>query len=114
MNAKTAYTHTLGPWSGSCALNIEQKTYGQINDARGRLLAYTSNDFTSFTPREVEQNCGLMAAAPDLFSALVWCRKILALYLAATNEAEREYYRRDLIRAEEKSVAAIVKAKGEA
>jgi hypothetical protein len=63
---------------------------------------------------EDEFNAHLIAASPDLLTALEWAMRCMGDYLSADSQEGRDHCYKDLAHAHGEAIKAIAKAKGEA
>ena len=62
--------HTSGPWIAPIGLNSILGTYGEIKPVNGETIAVFPADFDKYEPLQIEANARLIAAAPDMLTAL--------------------------------------------
>ena len=101
MNTK----HTPGPWE------VQTDRYTVTAQKPGAPYTFVVAECPGYA-KEREPNARLIAAAPEMYAALKWAGEILAEYVTAQTDAEREHLFSDLKDAEKTIAEALAKANG--
>ena len=105
---KQETSYTPGPWKTQTHISLDRL---EIRDADGRRIAVCAMDFP-MSAKTHDANARLIASAPELLDAVKWASTILAGYLSANSQEERNYMYKDLQHAGKTLDAAIDKAEG--
>jgi hypothetical protein len=112
---KTQNTHTPGPWESERAHSgrvIYKEIQRDFETKETRMLAFMVRNGDQFPVEESDANASLIAASPDLLTALEWSMRCMGDYLSADSQEARDYCYKDLAHAHKQAIQAIAKAKG--
>ena len=104
----TQTQHTPGPWTEHEGFICGRFSDGNVYDICDPRCAPAE------LFEEIDANARLIAASPDLLTALEWSMRCMGDYLSADSQEGRDHCYQDLAHAHREAIKAIAKAKGAA